>query len=75
MREASKPTISPSLVILARLWEEGVWETDVYLNGEHVGGGTSSHALSVAGDILYGSTNDHLNGSRGLLIDRGLEDE
>lgn len=73
MTRVPNTPISPSIVILARLWDEGVWETDVYLNGEHVGGGTSSDVLTVPANILYGDTHDHLNGSRGLLADRGLE--
>lgn len=48
----------------------GIWHTDVYLNGECVGGGTSPHGfLSLADEILYGDTNDRLNGSEGALGD------
>ncbi len=48
----------------------GGWECEVGVEGQNVGGGTggsASAALSVAMDILYGDTNDHLNGDFGAI--------
>lgn len=54
----------------AELDASGIWHVDVYLNGDSVGGGTSPHGfLSLADEILYGDTNDRLNGSDGVLGD------
>ena len=59
--------------VTVQIWAElrsGVWDVDVCVNGDHVGGGTSPHGpLDVADDILYGGKNDWLNGSRGVLGD------
>lgn len=56
---------------------EDIWSVDVYLDGKSVGGGTSPHGfLSIVDEVLYGDTNDRLNGSAGvlgdLLAERGM---
>ena len=46
------------------------WEAEVTVDGKDAGSGTGptvSSALDVAMDILYGGTNDHLNGDFGAL--------
>ena len=48
------------------------WESDVEVNGRNVGGGTgpsASSALDVAMNVLYGDTNDWLNGDEGAIRD------
>ena len=56
------------VTVEAELDSIGVWNVDVYLNGECVGGGTTpEYPLDLANNVLYGDTNDHLNGDHGSL--------
>jgi hypothetical protein len=61
----------PRVRIEARLLESGaseVWDCNVYVDDQFVGGGTSPHGfLDIASDILYGDTNDRLNDYHGAL--------
>ena len=61
---------APDIAIIVNEMEGGGWECEVDVRGANVGGGTgptASSALSVAMDILYGDTNDWLNGHHGHM--------
>lgn len=60
------------VTVLSELCDD-VWSTDVWVNEEMVGCGTSPRGpLDIAGDVLYGTKNDWLNGDEGALK-RALE--
>jgi hypothetical protein len=51
------------------------YEVDVLVDGEDAGGGTAptvAGAIDVAMNVLFGDTNDHLNGDNGALERAGL---
>lgn len=74
LREARSGDASALVIHVDRMGDAG-WECDVWIEGRSYGGGTAptaSGALDVAMDILYGDTNDHLNGDHGAI--RELEE-
>lgn len=71
MTDSKRQKVRPRLtaVVTARLVDD-YWDVNVEIDGETVGAGTSpDFPFDLADSILYGTTNDHLNGSQGVLGD------
>lgn len=69
-QNSSTLTFKRGLRIYVREMDGGGWESSVGVNGRFRGGGTAptvAGALDVAMEILYGDTNDHLNGDFGAI--------
>lgn len=65
---ASNRGKKPVQVFINAAFDGETWDVDVSVNDRWVGGGTTpDYPLDVAADILYGDTNDHLNGDYGAL--------
>lgn len=67
---ASRPTSRLHVRVDMRLMDD-YWDVEIEMDDASVGGGTCpDFPLDLAGNILHGDTNDHLNGSQGVLGDR-----